>query len=361
MVPNVGPDRLRRLIHRFGSARRVMSLSPDVLTRVDGIGQKTARLIAAFDAYDAVRDQIERAAKLEATLLSVSNDRYPGRLKQIFDPPPLLWMRGSLIARDDPALAIVGTREASSYGKRIAYQLASDLAQRHITVISGLAYGIDTAAHTGALEGGGRTIAILGSGIDWIYPSSNKQLARHIMNSGALLSEYPLGAKPDAGNFPQRNRVISGMTVGTVVVESGEKGGALITAYQALEQNREVFAVPGRLPDATSSGTHKLIKKGHAKLITGVDDILDELEHALPPTPKTSSSDRNCSEPVDLDGLNRLERKLYEALSDEPVHIDVLCRATELDPSTALVYLLNLEFQGLVRQMAGKQFYRARG
>lgn len=360
MVPNVGPDRLRRLIHRFGTARRVISLSPEVLCRVDGVGRKTARSIAAFDEYEAVRDQIERAAKLEATLLSVSDDQYPARLKKIFDPPPLLWMRGSLTAQDDPAIAVVGTRDASKYGKRIAYRLARDLAQRGITVISGLAYGIDTAAHTGAVEGGGRTIAILGSGIDWIYPSSNKQLARHIMNSGALLSEYPLGAKPDAGNFPQRNRVISGMSVGTVVVESGEKGGALITAYQALEQNREVFAVPGRLPDATSAGTHKLIKKGHAKLITGVDDILDELEHAFPQSSDTSNSQEGSRQPVNLDDLKDLERKLYEALTDEPIHIDVLCRATNLEPSTALVYLLNLEFQGLVRQMAGKQFYRAR-
>lgn len=365
MVPNVGAGRLRKLIHRFGSARTVLELSPNSLTRVNGIGKKTARAIARFDEFDAVQQQIERAARLDAKLVSVSDERFPPRLREIFDPPPFLWMRGELTADDEPSLAVVGTRKASKYGKRMARKLAGDLAKRNITVVSGLAYGIDTAAHTGALEAGGRTIAVLGSGVDWIYPSSNRGLARQITRRGALLSEYPLGTKPDAGNFPQRNRIISGMTAGTVVVESARKGGALITAYLALEQNREVFAVPGRLPDRTSAGTHRLIKRGHAKLITGIDDVLEELEHVLPgsvtsdPSPgRIPEAGGDGGDEVDVTQLNRVERRLYEALTDRPVHIDALCRKTNLDPSTALVYLLNLEFEGLVRQMAGKQFYR---
>ncbi|NNF59333.1 MAG: DNA-protecting protein DprA, partial [Rhodothermaceae bacterium] len=220
------------------------------------------------------------------------------------------------------------------------------------TVVSGLAYGIDAVAHRAALEAGGRTIAVLGSGVDRIYPSRNSGLVRQILENdqGAVVSEFPLGTAPDATNFPRRNRIIAGLSRGTLVVEARATGGALITAYEALEQNREVFAVPASVFTETE-GTNRLIQRGHAALVTSVEDLLREVggtfETAAPPEPEA---------PADL---NRVEQKLYDALTTEPVHLDTLCAQTGLDSPSALVYLLNLEFRGLVRQLAGKQFFRA--
>jgi DNA processing protein len=283
------------------------------------------------------------------------DNRFPTRLRQIYDPPALLWMRGTLTPADDRALAIVGTRRCTDYGKRQAHRFAQALVQAGFTVVSGLAYGIDGAAHRGALDAGGRTLAVLGSGVNRIYPSKHKRLAQSIIEQGAVLSEYPLDAPPDASNFPERNRIVSGTTLGTLVVESHREGGALITARMAVEQNREVFAVPGDVGRKAAVGTNRLIQRGHAKLVLDVDDILDELgmEPAAPDA--TGEAPDEASTPT---SLNAVEQRLYEALDSDPVHIDTLCADTEIDPSTALVYLLSLEFKGLVRQMAGKQFYR---
>lgn len=356
MVPGVGPGRLRALVARFGSAAAVLTASKRALAEVDGVGAQTARSVVEFDADGAVEEQFATAERVAATLLPLWNDDVPPLLREIYDPPAFLWMRGRLTAADRRAIAIVGTRRASSYGRRVAGQLAAELAERGYTIVSGLAYGIDKAAHEGALEAGGRTLAVLGSGVDRIYPSRHTSLAERIVNHGAVLSEFPLGTAPDAVNFPRRNRIVSGLCLGTVVVEAREKGGALITARLAVEQNREVFAVPSSLHNASGVGANRLIQRGHAKLVTGVDDILEEIEG--PSVQPASGGDEAEVQPSEHLDLNDIERRLYEALSAEPTHVDTLCVEADVDPSSALVYLLSLEFKGLVRQMAGRQFYR---
>ncbi len=355
LVSGVGASRIRALLAQFGSAAAVMSASRTALTRVDGVGPQTAAAITQFDDYAAVDTQLERAAQIGATLIMPWDEGFPTRLRHIYDPPALLWMRGTLTPADDRAIAVVGTRRCTDYGKRQAHRLAQDLVRAGFTVVSGLAYGIDAAAHQGALHAGGRTLAVLGSGVNRIYPSKHKGLARSIIEQGALLSEYPLDTPPDASNFPERNRIVSGMTLGTLVVESHHKGGALITARLAVEQNREVFAVPGDVGRHAAVGTNQLIQRGHAKLVLDVEDILDEL--GMEPAATEATGEAPAEDPVP-ESLNAIEQQLYEALDSDPVHIDTLCADTGIDPSTALVYLLSLEFKGLVRQMAGKQFYR---
>jgi len=352
LVPGVGPGRIRSLIARFGSAESALAASTQSLSAVSGIGPQTAAAIRAFDEQPAVEAQFVRAENAEATLIAAWDSRFPSILTQIFDPPAFLWMRGRLTENEERAIAIVGTRRATESGRRVAHDFAFGLARAGYTIVSGLAYGIDVAAHRGALEAGGRTIAVLGSGVDHVYPSRHTSLAQDIINQGALLSEYALGAKPDAPNFPRRNRIISGLSVGTLVVEAFEKGGALITARLALEQNREVFAVPGPIQSKAAAGCNRLIQAGAAKLVSSVDDILEDLGDSM------SSRLASAHESVDLSQLNQYETRLFEALGEEPIHIDSLCEKTNMDASTALVYLLSLEFNGFVRQMAGKQFLR---
>lgn len=349
MIPHVGPGRTRALVAHFGSAGAVLEASAYALAQVQGVGGQTARAIARFEGFDAVDHQLRRAAQVQAVLLPAWADAYPERLRHLYDPPVALWVRGTLDAADRQAVAIVGTRRATAYGKQVAYAFARDLAAHGITVVSGLAYGIDAAAHEGALDAGGRTLAVLGSGVDRIYPSAHQRLARRILQQGALLSEYALGAAPDAPNFPRRNRIISGMTLGTLVAEAFPEGGALITARLALEQNREVFAVPHALDRPTGAGGNRLIRDGHARLVTCVEEILEELQLAPQAAPP----------PVAPADLHPAEAQLWAALGPVPRAIDTLCAETGLDVSDALVYLLSLEFKGLIRQLAGKQFLRA--
>ena len=352
LVPGVGPGRIRALMARFGTAEAAMQASRKALAAVPGVGPQTAAAIAAFDAHDAVDEQLRRAEQHDIALVAAWDERFPPLLRQIYDPPAFLWLRGTLTEADARAVAIVGTRRSSDYGRRMARDFAYELGQRGFTVVSGLAYGIDAAAHQGTLEAGGRTLAVLGSGADRIYPAKHKALAREIAGHGAVLSEYPLGAAPDAPNFPRRNRIISGLSLGTLVVEAYEKGGALITARMAVEQNREVFALPSPVHSKSGAGTNRLIQRGHAKLVLTVDDIVEELGLS---EPASASAPKAAAPPPDL---HPIERQLYDALEAEPQHIDTLCQRTGHDPSTALVYLLGLEFKGLVRQMAGKQFFR---
>ncbi|SHK09547.1 DNA-processing protein DprA [Rhodothermus profundi] len=349
LVPGVGSGRIRALLARFGSAQRVLYASIAELMQVPGIGMQTAQRIVAFDDWDAVDMQFEQAERVGATLIPAWDERFPPLLRTIYDPPALLWMRGTWTPEDHHAVAIVGTRRPTDYGLRTARQFAAALAREGVTVISGLAYGIDAAAHRGALEAGGRTLAVLGSGVDRIYPARHERLARAILNQGALFSEFPLGAAPDAPNFPRRNRLISGLARAVLIVEAYETGGALITARLALEQNREVLAIPGVLHNPASAGTNRLIRDSLARLVCTPDDVLEAIGFGASPV---------AQPPPSPPSLNGLERQLYDALEPEPLHIDVLCERTGLDPSTALVYLLQLEFKGLVRQLAGKQFYR---
>jgi DNA processing protein len=353
MVAGVGPGRIRALMARFGSAAAALHASGAALAEVPGIGPATAEAILSFDAHVQAAEQLEWAERVGAYLLTAWDTRFPKLLRQIYDPPAFIWMRGELIPADDRAVAIVGTRRATEYGRQMAAEFATALVERGFTIVSGLAYGIDMVAHKAALDAGGRTIAVLGSGVDRIYPANHSRLAASIVEQGALMSEYALGAAPDAPNFPRRNRLVSGLSLGTLIVEAFEGGGALITAQLALEQNREVFAVPSPVHSLAGRGSNRLIQSAQAKLVLSVEDILVELgvDTAPDEQPLTAS-------PVQEHDLNAVERKLLDALEASPTHIDTLCVKTDLDTSTALVYLLSLEFKGLVRQMAGKQFYR---
>ena len=353
LVPGVGSTRSRVLVSTFGSATKVMRASQRELERVEGIGQHVARSIRTFDNFEKVKQQIVCAENVQARLVTFWSAEYPELLRSIFDPPAFLWVRGSLQSLNDRAVAVVGTRSPSQYGKRVTAFFSRELAIRGCTVVSGLAYGVDTIAHEATLDANGCTIAVLGSGVDRIYPSANAKLARRIAGNGALISEFPMQAKPDAANFPRRNRIISGLTKGTLVTEAYEKGGALITARMAAEQNREVFAVPGSIFSKSGVGVHRLIQRGYGKLVLTVADILEEFGSSF----VEEASDINRGD-KERESLHPIEKKLYAILSDEPIQINAICEKSGLDPSTVLVYLLNLEFKGLVIQMAGKQFYK---
>jgi len=361
LVSGVGAQRMRALLATFDTPSSVFQASRSALTQVDGIGPQTAEAILTFDDRAAVEQEMERAEKLDATLLSPWDERFPDRLREIYDPPAFLWMRGALRPTEGPMITIVGTRRCTDYGRTQAHHFAAELTRRGFTVVSGLAYGVDAAAHRGALDAGGRTLAVLGSGVGRIYPQKHTGLAERITEHGAVLSEYGLDADPDASNFPERNRILSGLSLGTLVVESYSKGGALITARLSLEQNREVFAVPGAVTKDSSRGTNRLIQRGHAKLVLEVEDLLEELPEVTVEDPDTVEAETVSAEqgPDPTEELPDEEKKLYDALTETPVHIDALCEETGLDPSTALQTLLKLEFKGLVHQMAGKQFYRA--
>ena len=352
LVPGVGPARVRALLAALGDAAAVMRAPVGHLVRVDGVGRQTAQAIRQWTGHAEVDRQLARADAAGARLVTLADDEYPPRLREIYDPPPFLWVRGRLTAADDDGVAIVGTRRASDYGCRAAGAFAGDMAAAGVTVVSGLAYGIDIAAHRAALAAGGRTVAVLGSGVDHIYPGRHAPVVREILERdlGAVVSELPLGATPDAPNFPRRNRIVSGMSVATVVAEAHERGGALLTAAIALEQNREVFAVPASV-FAPATGTNRMIRRGLATLAASAADVLETV------APQTGAAPA-APEP-DTSGLTAVERRLLDALGSEPIGLDAVCANAAVDASTALVYLLQLEFRGLVRQLTGKQFFRA--
>ncbi|WP_118838637.1 DNA-processing protein DprA [Salinibacter ruber] len=361
LVSGVGPQRLRALLAAFETPTAIFRASRSTLTQVDGVGDQTAEAILTFDDRAAVQREMTRADDLDASLVSPWDARFPDRLREIYDPPAFLWMRGTLPEGDRPMVTVVGTRRCTDYGRTQAHHFGAELARRGFTVVSGLAYGIDAAAHKGALDAGGRTIAVLGSGVGRVYPKKHTALAERITEHGAVLSEYGLDAEPDAPHFPERNRILSGLALGTLVVESYAEGGALITARLALEQNREVFAVPGAITKDSSRGTNRLIQKGHAKLVMGMDDLLEELPAVVVDDPDTVDAE-TISSGAGRDPTEELSgeaERLYDALSETPVHIDALCEETGLSPSEALPTLLELEFQGWVRQLAGKQFRRS--
>jgi DNA processing protein len=357
LVSGVGATRLRALLAHFDAPSAVFRASRSALEQVDGVGPQTAEAILTFDDRSAVEREVKRADAVGAELVSPWDARFPNRLREIYDPPGFLWLCGTLPEANTPRVTVVGTRRCSDYGRAQAHHFAAELARRGFTVVSGLAYGIDAAAHKGALDAGGRTVAVLGSGVGHIYPPKHTDLADRIVENGALLSEYAVDAEPDAPNFPERNRILSGLSLGTLVVESYAEGGALITARLALEQNREVFAVPGNVTKDSSRGTNRLIQRGHAKLVMALEDLLGELPDVTVEAPEDVDAD-TVSGSSPAEDLSGEKKALYDALGDSPVHIDTLCEDTGLDPSTALVHLLDLEFEGVVRQLAGKQFRR---
>lgn len=351
LVPGVGSLSYRSLIRAFGDPQKVFAASRRKLEAVEGVGPKLAETIANFPVAKRLKREMDRIERLGVSVLTYRDDTYPRRLLTIYDPPPVLYVRGTLVASDDRAVAVVGSRVATRHGKTFAEQLARDLAVRGVTLVSGMARGIDSAAHRGALLGRGRTIAVLGSGVDVVYPSENRGLMDEIVSHGAVVSEFPLGTEPYPSNFPRRNRIISGLAEGVVVVEATGRSGSLITANYALDQGREVFAVPGSVGLPNSQGTNRLLKQG-AKLVERVEDILEEFPPLEESHPGASREGEGRCEPA----LSEEERAIFDLLGKEPVHIDHLITQTGWDASRVSRVLLNLELAGMVAQLAGKHF-----
>lgn len=346
MVPGIGPVRYRRLLERFGSAKDVFHAKERDLALVDGIGPEMASAISGgLELLERAKREVEVAERKGIKILVLHQDGYPKNLLGIFDPPPVLYVRGQILPSDELAIAVVGTRSATEYGRLVAEKMGSELARRGITVISGLARGIDSAAHRGALSARGRNLAVLACGVDLVYPPENRDLARRIAENGALISEFPLGTKPVKQNFPMRNRVISGLALGTVVVEAGDKSGALITAAFALDQGREVYAVPGNITSRMSKGTNGLIKRG-AKLVDSVEDIVEDLSDLF----KWIKVERP-EEPI-----KRSEALILEILEEGPMHMDLLMERSGMGFGELSAALIGLQLKGLVRQMPGDLF-----
>lgn len=351
-VPGVGNLLFKRLIQHFESPDRVLSASPNALVRIDGVSDRLAHSIGRFRPAEQMKRELGLALENGCRIIPLTDEDYPVLLKEIADPPPLLYVRGNL-PNTRRSISIVGSRHATKYGIRMTRRLCRDFAGLGWCVISGMAVGIDTAAHEGALAGNGPTVAVLGSGLGRIYPRENLPLSRRISENGAVISELPLFADPDPHHFPARNRIISGMSLGTVVVEAAKRSGSLITARLAAEQNREVFAVPGSVHSFKSSGTHQLIKQG-AKLVEQTRDVLEELAPMLQdPSPLPITAD---SVPEPLPNLPPEELRVAVALDAYPVHIDDLSRQLDLPVHTISSILLSLELNGVICQLPGKYF-----
>ncbi len=371
-VEEVGCVAFRTLLQAFSSPRAVFSATAQTLQVIPGIGPKTADHIRSFSNWKMAEREIERAAELGVDIVTCDNPLYPPNLLNIYDYPPFLYVKGSLCTAEI-FVAVVGSRLASVYGRYTTEKISRELALKGITIVSGLARGIDAAAHRGALAGKGRTIAVLGCGLDIVYPPENEELAATVALNGALVSEFPFGTPPNAPNFPSRNRLISGISLGVVIVEAGEKSGSLITARIAAEQGRSVFAVPGEIGAAGSRGTHRLIKQG-AMLIENVEDILEEIlpqvgnppvvfvetSTALPPEALIPDRESPLT-PIlrgDVAGLGDKENKLMSLITFHPVNIDTLISSSGFTAQEVLNAMLILELGGHIRQMPGKQFIR---
>ena len=365
MTPGVGPRAAARLLERFGSAEGVFGALRSELERLR-LRPEAVESIALRDRMAAAAVELERVRALEgADVLALDDGAYPALLREIPDPPVTLYVRGSWRAcLEAPCVGVVGSRRCSTYGQNVAAQLARELAARGVTVVSGLARGVDAAAHRGALEAGGRTAAVLGTGIDEVYPRDHRRLAEEILGKGgALVTQFPLGTPPVAENFPYRNRIISGLSYGVVVVEASENSGSLITARLALEQGREVFAVPGNITSRNSFGTNYLIKGAGAKLIQTWQDVVAEFPPEiaaaiLPPVVKAKGV-ASHARPTEPDGLSETERAVLKLIPvDAPAHIDALAERSGLPVQDLSGPLLALEMRELVRQLPGRCYVR---
>jgi len=362
---SVGPTTFSRLIKHFKSVDRALGTSVSELTRIDGIGFKTADLIAKTRDKFNIEKELELADKLGVWIINLNDERYPPLLKRIYDPPPVLYIKGDFTAADNLAVAIVGSRRCSLYGQEQSSRFAYLLASAGFTICSGMARGIDTAAHQGALSAGGRTIAVQGCGLANVFPPENKKLFEIITESGACMSELPLEYEPLSENFPPRNRIIAGLSLGTIVVEAGYNSGALITAQSALENNIEVMAVPGKIDSPLSKGSNRLIKDG-AKLIDSVGDVMEALgyigeELKSHTADAAEKADERIQTPLFNVGqlnLSDCERMIYDCLSKEPVHIEDIISEADLSPGSINAGLVSLQLKGLVKQLPGSLFLR---
>ncbi len=346
-VPEIGPRRIQHLLASFGSLEQAWTATESQLRQTGLEHRPLISLLSARQKLDP-DSELRKVERAGASLVTLEDDDYPELLRKLPDAPPVLYVKGRLHPDDQRALSVVGTRRATVYGRDSAYNLSKQLAGCQVTVVSGLAHGIDSAAHRGALDGGGRTIAVLGCGIDTIYPRDNRSLAEAILQNGAIVTEFPVGTRPEGRNFPRRNRIISGMSLGVLVVEAPDKSGAIITAAIAAEQGREVFAVPGNIFSPTSIGTNRLIQDG-AKLVMNVDDILDELNIAYENVRVQTTAER-------IAPSSSLETQVLDFLSQDPIHIDDLVRMSGLPVSILSGTLTILELKGLARAVGYMQY-----
>ncbi|KXK44182.1 MAG: DNA processing protein [Chlorobi bacterium OLB5] len=365
-IEGLGTVRIKRLIDKFGFAENVFKANAAEIADVENIGDKTAQqVIKAFDNFGEFNSEfdcyINKAGELNINILPITSGEYPDLLKKIYDPPVILYIKGKYeqgILTN--SVGIVGTRKPSDYGKKMAEKFSEELSSAGISVVSGFARGIDTYSHRAVLnnkQAAAITAAVFGCGVDVIYPPENKKLYEEMTERGLLISEYEISAFPDAANFPKRNRIISGLTLGTIVIESDTDGGALITARTALDQSREVFAVPGYITSKVSRGTNALIKNGQAKLIENLEDIFAEIGNKLVGV-KLSEVNGNSVKLKDMPELVGNEKLVYDTflMTIEPVHIDHISERSGLNISDSLVTLLNLEFKGVIEQLPGKRF-----
>jgi DNA processing protein len=349
LIPGIGRVRLAQLESHFGNLEDAWKATPAEL-RHSGLDNGSIRAVIASRPKVTLEAEMEKLDRYGVKVLAWHDPDYPPRLKEIYDYPPILYVRGSLLPEDEWCLAVVGTRHPTVYGRQVTEEIVADLARNKITIVSGLARGIDSIAHQSALDAGSRTIAIFACGLDIVYPSENVNLARRIIQQGALISEYPLGTRPRADNFPRRNRIMSGLSLGVLIAEAGETSGAMITARLALEQNREVFAIPGSILSPASNGTNHLIQEG-AKLVRGYTDILEELNltavaHQIEMKEIIPSSDT--------------ESLLLKQLHAEPTNINEVCRNSGLPISTVSGTLAMMELKGLVKQVGAMNYVLSR-
>lgn len=362
LLPRIGPIRVRRLLEQFSAPEAILSASSASLQRVPGIGSEMAAQIVAWENHIDLEEEKRRIKDHDISLITLEDDTYPGALREIHDPPFLLYMRGNLLPRDAAAIGVVGSRRMTHYGREQARKLSFQLAHSGFTIVSGLARGIDTAAHEAALAAEGRTIAVLGSGVGNVYPPENQALADRISESGAVISEFPVLYVPDKQSFPLRNRIVSGLSQGLLVVEAPVRSGSLITANQALEQGRSVYAVPGPVDRPNSEGCHRLIQQG-ATLVCTAKDVVQELESGINslaldfegPDPTESTENSSASNKRELD-LSETEETLLRELDRGEATVDSLVEATGLGVGHVSAGLLQLEMKHLAKQLPGKYF-----
>src|SRR5471030_1987530 len=358
MIEHVGPVRARLLLEHFGDAPKILAASKSELLRIRNIGEETAEAISSWEKSVDLAGELKRISEFGCHVLISADEHYPALLREIYDPPLVLYIKGELTAKDKNSVAMVGSRMTTHYGIETARKLAYQLAYTGVTVVSGGARGIDTAAHQGALSGKGRTIAVLGTGINLVFPPENAEFFERIASNGAVITQFPFNRPADKQSFPIRNRIVAGMTFGTVVVEANLTSGALITANMAVEAGRQIFAVPGRIDSPRSKGCHELIKKG-AKLCEGAEDILSEFEYLFPASNRPPGAGETGVLPAIT--LSENEQKTYDALADaEESSIDEVIRRSGLPSSAVSVALLCLEMKRVVKQLPGKMFLRNR-
>jgi len=352
LIPGLGSITLKKLIEKFESPEKVFEANVSELMEINGLGRETAKKIYEKCYTSEPSKYLKRVEGCGARVILYEDPAYPSILREIHDPPMLLYIKGSDFPPNLTFIGVVGSRNPTHYGLKAAEKIGQGLARRGLGVVSGMARGIDSAAHWGCLGGRGFTVAVLGTGIDIVYPQSNKDLFQKIIQQGAVISEFPLGSPPEPKNFPIRNRIISGLSKGIVVVEATMKSGSLITASLALEQGRDVFAVPGSINSFKSTGSHFLIKQG-ARLIENSDDILEELGLNYRYVPKTDTFKEAPIPP-----MGDAEKVIYEMIGDYPIHIDQIVRQGNFEPGEVLGILMKLELKGIIKQLPGRMFVK---